>query len=145
MKENLIANKSQSQVVIGINLGKNKTSEDAVNDYVEGVKQLGPFADYLVINVSRYTIVNWFLVDVKREVFLPFPINFSPNTPGLRRLQGKQALEALISKVLEARDSLANSKTPVFVKIAPDLDTSDKEDIAAVVMENPKVNIIHFG
>ena len=80
-----------------------------------------------------------------KRVFLPFPINFSPNTPGLRRLQGKQALEALISKVLEARDSLAKSKTPVFVKIAPDLDTSDKEDIATVVMENPKVNIIHFG
>ena len=58
VKENLIANKPQSKVVIGINLGKNKTSEDAVNDYIEGVKQLGPFADYLVINVSRYTIVN---------------------------------------------------------------------------------------
>ena len=58
MKEHLNANKSKSKVVIGINLGKNKTSEDAVNDYVEGVKQLGPFADYLVINVSRYTIVN---------------------------------------------------------------------------------------
>ena len=54
MKENLIAKKPQSKVVIGINLGKNKTSEDAVGDYVEGVRQLGPFADYLVINVSRY-------------------------------------------------------------------------------------------
>ena len=51
----------------------------------------------------------------------------------------------MISKVLEARDTLANSKTPVFVKIAPDLDTSDKEDIAAVVMENPKVTTINFG
>ena len=54
VKKNLIANKPQSKVVIGINLGKNKTSENAVGDYVEGVKQLGPFADYLVINVSRY-------------------------------------------------------------------------------------------
>ena len=57
VKENLIANKSKSKVVIGINLGKNKTSEDAINDYVEGVKQLGPFADYLVINVSRYIVL----------------------------------------------------------------------------------------
>ena len=43
-----------TEVILGINLGKNKTSEDAVGDYVQGVKVLGPFADYLVINVSRY-------------------------------------------------------------------------------------------
>ena len=43
----------KTEVILGINLGKNKTSEDAVGDYVQGVKALGPFADYLVINVSR--------------------------------------------------------------------------------------------
>lgn len=39
--------------VIGVNLGKNKTSQDAVKDYVDGIKKFGPIADYLVINVSR--------------------------------------------------------------------------------------------
>jgi dihydroorotate dehydrogenase len=43
--------------IIGINLGKNKTSNDAANDYVSGVHTLGPFADYLVINVSRYILL----------------------------------------------------------------------------------------
>ena len=61
--------------VLGINLGKNKTSEDAVGDYVEGVKKFGPIADYLVINVS------------------------SPNTPGLRAMQGRKQLQELIDKV----------------------------------------------
>ena len=60
---------------MGVNLGKNKTSEDPVNDYVEGVKTFGGIADYLVINVS------------------------SPNTPGLRDMQGKQQLEDLIEMV----------------------------------------------
>ena len=64
---------------MGVNLGKNKTSEDPVNDYVEGVKTFGGIADYLVINVS------------------------SPNTPGLRDMQGKQQLEELIEKVLVFR------------------------------------------
>ena len=47
----------KTEVIVGINLGKNKTSEDAVGDYVQGVKVLGPFADYLVINVSRYVVI----------------------------------------------------------------------------------------
>ena len=47
----------KTEVIVGINLGKNKTSEDAVGDYVQGVKVLGPFADYLVINVSRYVVM----------------------------------------------------------------------------------------
>lgn len=63
---------------LGINLGKNKLSPDAVSDYVEGVRTLGPLADYLVVNVS------------------------SPNTPGLRDLQGKEELRHLLDKVLNA-------------------------------------------
>ncbi|CAH1269603.1 Hypp4220 [Branchiostoma lanceolatum] len=95
--------------ILGINLGKNKTSADAVGDYVEGVQKFGALADYLVINVS------------------------SPNTPGLRALQGRQELEQLIDKVLEARSSLScPRKPPLLVKIAPDLTQQDKEDIAAV-------------
>lgn len=60
---------------LGINLGKNKTSVDAAADYTEGVRVLGPLADYLVVNVS------------------------SPNTAGLRRLQGKAELRCLLTKV----------------------------------------------
>eukprot|EP00058_Branchiostoma_floridae_P019413 XP_002604903.1 hypothetical protein BRAFLDRAFT_264353 [Branchiostoma floridae] len=103
------AESMSSKGILGINLGKNKTSPDAVGDYVEGVQKFGALADYLVINVS------------------------SPNTPGLRTLQGRQELEQLIDKVLEARRSLScERKPPLLVKIAPDLTQQDKEDIAAV-------------
>ena len=67
---------------------------------------------------------------------------FSPNTPGLRNLQAKEALQTLICQVLEARNSLPVWK-PVLLKIAPDLEQIDKEDIAAVIMENPKVVVLH--
>lgn len=60
---------------LGVNLGKNKSSTDAAADYVAGVRTLGPLADYLVVNVS------------------------SPNTPGLRDLQGKAELRDLLTKV----------------------------------------------
>ena len=60
---------------VGVNLGKNKNTVDAVGDYVEGVKCLGSFADYIVVNVS------------------------SPNTPGLRDMQGKKQLSQLLEKV----------------------------------------------
>lgn len=62
-------------LLLGINLGKNKLSQDARADYLEGVRALGPLADYLVVNVS------------------------SPNTPGLRDLQGKAELHRLLQTV----------------------------------------------
>uniref|UniRef100_A0A8C7G8F9 Dihydroorotate dehydrogenase (quinone), mitochondrial n=2 Tax=Oncorhynchus kisutch TaxID=8019 RepID=A0A8C7G8F9_ONCKI len=97
---------------LGINLGKNKLSQDAAADYLEGVRTLGPLADYLVVNVS------------------------SPNTPGLRDLQGKGELRQLLYKVLKERDALQEgSRPPVLVKIAPDLTAQDKQDIADVVTE----------
>lgn len=97
---------------LGINLGKNKTSVDAAADYAEGVRVLGPLADYLVVNVS------------------------SPNTAGLRSLQGKDALRHLLIKVLQERDALKGAHKPaLLVKIAPDLTAQDKEDIASVVRE----------
>lgn len=99
--------------ILGINLGKNKTSDNAVGDYVKGVQCFSGLGDYLVVNVS------------------------SPNTPGLRSLQGREQLANLIDKVLEARDTLpVNMRNPLLVKIAPDLSDDDKEDIAAVVSRN---------
>ncbi|NXC58342.1 PYRD dehydrogenase, partial [Aleadryas rufinucha] len=97
---------------LGVNLGKNKSSTDAAADYVAGVRTLGPLADYLVVNVS------------------------SPNTPGLRDLQGKAELRDLLSKVLVERDLLPCKRKPaVLVKIAPDLTAQDKQDIASIVCE----------
>ncbi|XP_074737836.1 dihydroorotate dehydrogenase (quinone), mitochondrial isoform X2 [Strix uralensis] len=97
---------------LGVNLGKNKSSTDAAADYVAGVRTLGPLADYLVVNVS------------------------SPNTPGLRDLQGKAELQDLLTKVLAERDALPCERKPsVLVKIAPDLTAQDKRDIASVVCE----------
>lgn len=96
--------------ILGINLGKNKTSDNAAGDYARGVQCFSGWGDYLVINVS------------------------SPNTPGLRSLQGREELANLIDKVLAVRDSLpVNMHHPLLVKIAPDLSEDDKEDIAAVV------------
>ncbi|XP_012935288.1 dihydroorotate dehydrogenase (quinone), mitochondrial isoform X2 [Aplysia californica] len=96
--------------VLGVNLGKNKTSPDAVSDYVKGVRKFGGIADYLVINVS------------------------SPNTPGLRDMQKQEVLIELLDQVVAERNKLTVSpKPPLLVKIAPDLTESDKKDIAAVV------------
>ncbi|XP_075876677.1 dihydroorotate dehydrogenase (quinone), mitochondrial [Nelusetta ayraudi] len=104
--------KSKTGLPLGINLGKNKLSQDARADYLEGVRVLGPLADYLVVNVS------------------------SPNTPGLRDLQGKAELHQLLQTVLRERDALQGEhKPPVLVKIAPDLTARDKQDIADVVTE----------
>ena len=97
---------------LGINLGKNKDSADAAADYVRGVQVLGPYADYLVINVS------------------------SPNTPGLRALQGREPLAALIEAVKRARHDACPEMPPLLVKIAPDLQPEDKHDIAAVALES---------
>jgi dihydroorotate dehydrogenase len=105
---NLAARKSRG--VLGANLGKNKDTEDAAADYVLGVAALGPLADYLVINVS------------------------SPNTPGLRALQGRAPLEALIGRVKDAVAALPAPK-PLLLKIAPDLTEDDRRDIAEVALE----------
>ncbi|KAL8195160.1 UNVERIFIED_CONTAM: hypothetical protein K2H54_047341 [Gekko kuhli] len=103
---------SQAGRPLGINLGKNKGSADAAADYAAGVRALGPLADYLVVNVS------------------------SPNTPGLRQLQGKGHLRRLLAQVLAERDALTCERKPaVLVKIAPDLTAQDKADIASVVCE----------
>lgn len=98
--------------VLGVNLGKNKTTEDAAADYVIGATKLGAFADYVVVNVS------------------------SPNTPGLRALQGRAPLEKLLTATRDALVSALPGKAPPLVlKIAPDLTEDDKRDIAAVALE----------
>lgn len=96
--------------LLGINLGKNKLSTDAAADYVEGVRALGRYADYLVVNVS------------------------SPNTPGLRSLQQKEELSHLLRTVRTAVDALDSPRPPLVLKIAPDLTKTQRADIAAVAL-----------
>ena len=97
---------------LGVNLGKNRDSAEAAADYAAGARRLGRYADYLVINVS------------------------SPNTPGLRALQGSGELESLIDRVREAlEDDSAPVRVPLCVKVAPDLTTDDLDAIAAVALD----------
>jgi dihydroorotate dehydrogenase len=97
------------QGILGINIGKNKDSTDATPDYTAGISTFAPYADYLTINIS------------------------SPNTPGLRDLQGREAMNSLLHQVMSARNN-ATRKPPVFVKIAPDLDESQMHDIAETAL-----------
>lgn len=89
--------------IIGINIGANKDSVDRAADYVSGVSRMGAVASYLTINIS------------------------SPNTPGLRALQDAKALEALLDAVIAAN---SNGGPPLFLKVAPDLEPADIDDIA---------------
>ncbi|MEM1409993.1 MAG: dihydroorotate dehydrogenase (quinone), partial [Pseudomonadota bacterium] len=86
-----------------INLGANKNSDDRAADYVQGLMALEPHVSFLTVNVS------------------------SPNTAGLRDLQGKGALDDLLRRVMVARVL----GKPVFVKVAPDLSDEDLADISA--------------
>lgn len=90
--------------VVGVNLGANKDSEDRAADYLTSLKRLAGLADFFTINIS------------------------SPNTPGLRALQSRAALDALLSRVMEAKGA-----EPVFLKVAPDLTDADVADIAGAV------------
>jgi dihydroorotate dehydrogenase len=95
--------------IVGVNLGKNRDSRDAVADYSEGIRRASEVADYLVVNVS------------------------SPNTPGLRDLQRRASLQSLLVPLLRARDE-SRRPVPVLVKIAPDLNAEEREDIASVAL-----------
>ena len=92
--------------IVGINIGANKDSADRIADYATSARAMAPLADYLTVNIS------------------------SPNTPGLRALQDRGALDALLAAVMEARGD-----TPVFLKVAPDLERADIDDIAAVAAD----------
>ncbi len=98
--------------VVGANVGANKDSQNRVQDYVMGLQRLWGLADYFTLNVS------------------------SPNTPGLRDLQGKAALEDLLGAVGEARRDLTgrHGPRPIFLKIAPDLTEVDVQGIVEVAM-----------
>ena len=104
-------------IPVGVNLGKSKVTpiEQAVNDYLYSFRLLAPLADYVVLNVS------------------------SPNTPGLRSLQGHDALERLLGAVRHENQRI---RKPILLKIAPDLSPTDLEQIVATSEQNGVAGII---
>eukprot|EP01037_Dinobryon_pediforme_P007008 gene7008-7077_t len=99
--------------IVGVNLGANKDSADRIADYVLGIQRFAGVASYFTINVS------------------------SPNTPGLRDLQGAQALDDLLARVLDARDMMSTTmgRRPVLLKIAPDLALEDLDDAVRIARQ----------
>jgi dihydroorotate dehydrogenase len=91
--------------IVGVNIGANKDTANRIADYVTGVTVMRGVASYLTVNIS------------------------SPNTPGLRALQSRAALDELLVAVMAARGA---SGPPLFLKVAPDLTADDIDDIAEV-------------
>jgi len=99
--------------IVGVNIGANRDSEDRLFDYYAGVRIFAPAASYLTVNVS------------------------SPNTPGLRELQTGKALVELLRRIGEARiaaEEGAGRRTPLLLKVAPDLDDKELGGIIEVSM-----------
>ncbi|WP_062308871.1 quinone-dependent dihydroorotate dehydrogenase [Polynucleobacter sinensis] len=106
----------QSGGVIGLNIGKNATTpiEDAASDYVTAMEAVYEIASYITVNIS------------------------SPNTQNLRALQGEEMLRSLLGSLQLARERLSDRygvRKPLFLKIAPDLDTNDINLIADLLLE----------
>jgi dihydroorotate dehydrogenase len=99
--------------IVGANVGANKDSTDRAADYVLGMGKVWPWASYVTANIS------------------------SPNTPGLRGLQERGALEELLGRMREARALLeaVHGRRPLFLKVAPDLDDTAVRDISEIAME----------
>ncbi|NVK89622.1 MAG: quinone-dependent dihydroorotate dehydrogenase [Gammaproteobacteria bacterium] len=111
--DQLVANleRSQYQGIVGINIGKNKTTpeEQAIDDYTVCMEKVYPHADYITVNIS------------------------SPNTPGLRDLQFGERLDELLKSIKAKQAELAvahQKQVPVLVKIAPDLSLAEIEQVA---------------
>lgn len=99
-------------LIIGGNIGKNKVTpnEDAWKDYATCFNKLHPYVDYFVVNVS------------------------SPNTPGLRALQEKDSLKKILMHLAMMNNGKAKAK-PILLKIAPDLEQSQLDDIVDLALE----------
>jgi dihydroorotate dehydrogenase len=111
--------KRKSNVIVGGNIGKNKVTpnEKAFEDYNYCFEALYPYVDYFVVNVS------------------------SPNTPGLRELQEKEPLKKLMNHVKSLSDAKEKPK-PILLKIAPDLSTSQLDDIIEILKETKTDGVI---
>lgn len=108
-----VADKLKTSCLVGVNLGKNKTSTDANADYSQGYMTFVRYADYIVVNVS------------------------SPNTPGLRDMQHKNELKNLLTTMKKTRMNFdeESQKVPLLLKISPDLSPEEMADIAALCVD----------
>ena len=107
-----LRHRNRARGIVGVNLGKNKTTACVYTDFVLGCETLAPLADYLVVNVS------------------------SPNTPGLRALQAEDELRTILSAVQTTRNQVCTAALPpLLVKIAPDLADADIQVVCTVVQE----------
>jgi dihydroorotate dehydrogenase len=108
-----LAARAKRSGIVGANVGANKDSADRAADYVQGMGRVWQHASYVTANIS------------------------SPNTPGLRGLQERGALEDLLGRLREARGALekAHGKRPLFLKVAPDLDETAVRDIVEVALQ----------
>jgi dihydroorotate dehydrogenase len=112
MQQRQIEQARLSGARIGINIGKNKTSEDAIGDYTAMFEAVHELADYVTVNIS------------------------SPNTPGLRDLQGAEALDGLLAALCKHRRKL-KSKVPLWFKLAPDMTEEQCREAAEVIAGHP--------
>ena len=117
VRKNLL--RSKRKCIIGGNIGKNKTTpnENAVDDYICCFNRLFDVVDYFVVNVS------------------------SPNTPGLRELQEKGSLTEILHH-LQKQNQTKESQKPIFLKISPDLNKLQLDDIIEVVLKTKTTGII---
>ena len=110
--EKFLSRRARPAGVIGLNIGMNKSQKDPAKDYAVLIKMLAPMADYLTINIS------------------------SPNTPGLRDLQSREPLLELLAAVKEERrKACGEHPPPVLVKLAPDLNKAQQEELAQTALE----------
>ena len=108
---------------LGVNIGKNKVTplEEAAQDYLSLLKTFAPLADYLAVNIS------------------------SPNTPGLRSLQSRKALEDLLKPLSQERRvqvSQLRRQVPILVKLAPDLTDNELDDALDVIQNTGMDGVI---
>jgi dihydroorotate dehydrogenase len=117
--KNLAMSRGDFQTVVGVNIGKNKDTpiEEAAQDYLYLFEKFSPCADYISINVS------------------------SPNTVGLRRLQGRKYLEELLKQIHTKRSNLKESR-PILVKLAPDLSNDELDDALEVLLSTGMDGVI---
>lgn len=105
----------QMNGIIGVNIGANKDSENRIEDYLQGFRVFQGAADYFTINIS------------------------SPNTPGLRDLQSPEALSELLHALITERTNIVDHggrKTPIFIKLAPDINDQDLEPILYKLLDH---------
>ena len=99
--------------VVGINIGKNKSTENDIDDYLYCIDKFSNYGNYITINIS------------------------SPNTPGLRDLQLRGRIEALVKKIQKKQNEIEQlSNKPIFIKISPDLEDEQLRDIALMSLAN---------